>query len=58
MSKKIFLIKIWKIFSRLYVFILGRKSLQFLNDIILSLSLHAKGYKNYEALKLQEKKIL
>ena len=25
----------------------GRKSLQFFNDIILSLSLHAKGYKNY-----------
>ena len=47
MSKKNFLIKIWKIFSRLYVFIFGRKSLQFFNDIILSLSLHAKGYKNY-----------
>ncbi len=47
MSKKSFLVKIWKIFSRIYVLIFGRKSLQFLNDIILSLSLHAKGYKNY-----------
>ncbi len=47
MSKKNFLIKIWKIFSRLYILIFGRKNLQFFNDIILSLSLHAKGYKNY-----------
>ena len=51
MSKKNFLVKIWKIFSRLYVLIFGRKSLQFFNDIILSLSLHAKGYKNYGNLK-------
>ena len=47
MSNKSFLIKIWKIFSSLYVFVFGRKSLQFFNDIILSLSLYAKGYKNY-----------
>ena len=51
MSKKNFLIKIWKIFSRLYVFIFGRKSLQFINDMILSLSLYAKGYKNYGSFK-------
>ena len=52
MNKKNFLVKIWKIFSRLYVFIFGRKSLQFLNDIILSLSLHAKVYKNYGNFKV------
>ena len=51
MSKKNFLVKIWKIFSRLYVFIFGRKSLQFINDMILSLSLYAKGYKNYGSFK-------
>ena len=51
MIKNSFLIKIWKIFSRLYVFIFGRKSLQFINDMILSLSLYAKGYKNYGSFK-------
>ena len=51
MIKNNFLIKIWKIFSRLYVFIFGRKSLQFINDMILSLSLYAKGYKNYGSFK-------
>ena len=51
MIKNNFLIKIWKIFSRLYVFIFGRKSLQFINDTILSLSLYAKGYKNYGSFK-------
>ena len=51
MIKNNFFIKIWKIFSRLYVFIFGRKSLQFINDTILSLSLYAKGYKNYGSFK-------
>ena len=51
MVKNNFLIKIWKIFSKLYVFIFGRKSLQFVNDMILSLSLYAKGYKNYGSFK-------
>ena len=51
MIKNNFLIKIWKIFSKLYVFIFGRKSLQFVNDMILSLSLYAKGYKNYGSFK-------
>ena len=51
MIKNNFFIKIYKIFSRLYVFIFGRKSLQFINDMILSLSLYAKGYKNYGSFK-------
>ena len=51
MIKNNFLIKTWKIFSKLYVFIFGRKSLQFVNDMILSLSLYAKGYKNYGSFK-------
>ena len=51
MIKNNFFIKIWKIFSRLYVFIFGRKSLQFINDMVLSLSLYAKGYKNYGSFK-------
>ena len=51
MIKNNFFIKIWKIFSRLYVFIFGRKNLQFINDMILSLSLYAKGYKNYGSFK-------
>ena len=51
MIKNNFFIKICKIFSRLYVFIFGRKSLQFINDMILSLSLYAKGYKNYGSFK-------
>ena len=51
MIKSNLFIKIWKIFSRLYVFIFGRKNLQFINDMILSLSLYAKGYKNYGSFK-------
>jgi len=31
----------------LYVFIFGRKQMQFFNDFILSLSLDGKGFKNY-----------
>jgi FkbM family methyltransferase len=41
------LINIYKKISSLYVFLFGRKEAQFLNDIIFSLSLDAKGFKNY-----------
>ena len=51
MNIKNLLVKIYKIFSKFYIFIFGRKKLQFVNDIILSLSLNAKGYKNYGNLK-------
>ena len=44
--KKIF-IYIYKLFAKIYIFIFGRKSMQFFNNIILSLSLKAKGYQNY-----------
>lgn len=45
-NKKI-LIYIYKKISKLYVLLFGRKSMQFFNDCIFSLSLDAKGYKNY-----------
>ena len=38
---------IYKKISKFYVFIFGWKSMQFFNDFILSLTLDAKGYKNY-----------
>jgi len=44
--KKI-LITIYKLISKFYVFIFGRKKLQFINDLFLSLTLDAKGFKNY-----------
>ena len=44
--KKILVI-IYKFISKLYVLIFGRKKLQFINDIFLSLTLDAKGFKNY-----------
>ena len=44
--KKIF-IYIYKLFAKIYIFIFGRKSMQFFNNIILSLSLKARGYQNY-----------
>ena len=40
-------IYIYKKISKLYVLLFGRKSMQFFNDFIFSLSLDAKGYKNY-----------
>ena len=46
MIKKI-LINIYKIFSKIYVLIFGRKLMQKINHIIFSLSLKAKGYNNY-----------
>ena len=36
-----------RIFSFIYIFVFGRKSMQFINNIFLSLILNAKGYKNY-----------
>lgn len=44
--KKI-LISVYKLISKFYVLIFGRKKLQFINDIFLSLTLDAKGFKNY-----------
>ena len=41
------LLPIYKAISKFYVFLFGQKKMQFLNDIIFSLSLDAKGYKNY-----------
>ena len=40
-------IYIYKKISKLYVLLFGRKNMQFFNDCIFSLSLDAKGYKNY-----------
>ena len=54
-NKKI-LIYIYKIFSKFYVFIFGRKNMQFFNDFIFSLSLDAKGYKNYGSFKMTGEK--
>jgi len=45
-NKKI-LIYIYKKISKLYVLLFGRKCMQFFNDFTLSLSLNAKGFKNY-----------
>ena len=47
MLYKNFLIFIYKKISTIYVFFLGRKNMQPVNDLILSLSLDAKGFKNY-----------
>ena len=44
--RKILLV-IYKLVSKLYVLIFGRKKLQFINDVFLSLTLDAKGFKNY-----------
>ena len=45
------LLATYKIFSSFYIFIFGRKKMQFLNNIVLSLALNAKGYKNYGSFK-------
>ena len=47
MNVKKILIFLYKKISIIYIFIFGRKSMQFFNDIVLSLSLNAKGFKNY-----------
>src|SRR6056300_1150899 len=43
--------KLYNYLSSFYVYILGRKKLQFLNNIIFSLSLDAKGFKSYGTFK-------
>jgi len=43
--------KFYKFLSSMYVFVFGRKKLQFVNNIIFSLSLDAKGFKNYGTFK-------
>ena len=59
MSIKKILIFLYKKLSIIYVFVFGRKSMQFFNDIVLSLSLNAKGFKNYGNLNLTgEKKFI
>ncbi len=45
------LLATYKIFSSFYIFIFGRKKMQFLNNIVFSLALNAKGYKNYGSFK-------
>ena len=42
-----FLIFIYKKISSIYVFFFGRKNMQSINDLVLSLALDAKGFKNY-----------
>ena len=42
-----FLIFIYKKISSIYVFFFGRKNMQSINDLLLSLILDAKGFKNY-----------
>ena len=56
MSIKKILIFLYKKLSIIYVFVFGRKSMQFFNDIVLSLSLNAKGFKNYGNLNLTGEK--
>ena len=51
MDLKKILLFFYKKLSFIYVFIFGRKKMQFLNDIFLSLTLNAKGYKNYGSFK-------
>ena len=41
------LLSIYKIFSKFYVFLFGSKKMQLINEVIFSLALDAKGYKNY-----------
>jgi len=56
MSIKKILVFLYKKLSIIYVFVFGRKSMQFFNDIVLSLSLNAKGFKNYGNLNLTGEK--
>ena len=51
MIHKKILLFIYKKISRIYVFIFGRKSMQLINDLVLSLSLKGKGYMNYGSFK-------
>ena len=47
MNIKKILIFFYRKISYIYVFIFGRKKMQFFNNIFLSLALNAKGYKNF-----------
>ena len=47
MFYKNFLIFVYKKISSIYVFFFGRKNMQSINDLLLSLILDAKGFKNY-----------
>ena len=51
MDFKKILLFFYRKLSFIYVYIFGRKKMQFLNDIFLSLTLNAKGYKNYGSFK-------
>ena len=51
MINKKLLLFIYKKISKIYVLIFGRKSMQLINDLILSLSLKGKGYMNYGSFK-------
>ena len=51
MIRKILIKKIYNTLSKFYVFIFGRKKLQFFNHVIFSLTLDAKGFKNYGSFK-------
>ena len=56
---RLVLIKFYKAISFFYTFIFGRKSMQFINNFIFSLSLNAKGYKNYGSfVKTGEKRFI
>ena len=47
MNIKKIVIFFYRKISYIYVFIFGRKKMQFINNIFLSLVLNAKGYKNF-----------
>ena len=47
MNIKKILIFFYKKISHIYVFIFGRKNMQSINNVFLSLTLNAKGYKNF-----------
>ncbi len=47
MNIKKILIFFYRKISYIYIFIFGRKKMQFFNNILLSLTLNAKGYKNF-----------
>ena len=47
MNIKKILIFLYKKISHIYIFIFGRKNMQSINNVFLSLTLNAKGYKNF-----------
>tara|TARA_B100001057_G_scaffold4691_1_gene4205 strand:+ start:439 stop:1281 length:843 start_codon:yes stop_codon:yes gene_type:complete len=59
MNFKKIMIFFYKVLSSIYIYIFGRRRMQFINNIIFSLSLNAKGYKNYGSFnKTGEKKFI